>query len=79
MYQITHYITQSNREAAMRERERSLHLLDQMHLAREVRCAERGCHPVWERGSRLLLRMVLRLHCWATPATRQKLALPCGC
>jgi hypothetical protein len=77
MYQFTQYVMLSGREAAHRERE--LHLHNQLRQARIARCATRGCHPVWERGSRFLLRLTMRLHCWATPATRQHLALPCGC
>ena len=77
MYQLTQYVMLSGREAAQRDRELRQHV--QLQQARDARCATRGCHPLWERGSRFLLRMTLRLHCWATPATRQKLALPCGC
>jgi PPOX class probable F420-dependent enzyme len=38
---------------------------------RAARCRERGCHPIAERMSRLLVAAGARLNAWAAPSHRQ--------
>ena len=40
-------------------------------LARAAKCARDGCHPVYERISRSVLRLAVRFHRWAAPEIRR--------
>lgn len=54
-----------------REWKRMIQHNDQPHLGRTARCRERGCHPIAERMSRLLVAAGARLKAWTAPSHRQ--------
>ena len=39
--------------------------------ARVAKCDRDGCHPIYERISRSVLRLAVRFHRWATPEIRR--------
>lgn len=59
-----------------RDWERMMRREDLLATARAARCQQRGCHPLMERVSRLLVSTGTRLNAWAAPSHRQvRLAL----
>lgn len=54
-----------------RDRERMMRREDLLTTARAARCQQRGCHPLMERVSRLLVSTGTRLNAWAAPSHRQ--------
>lgn len=53
------------------ERERAIQRHESLVTARTARCRGRGCHPVVEQVSRLLVTAGARLNAWAAPSHRQ--------
>lgn len=54
-----------------RDRERMMRREDLLATARRTRCRERGCHPLAELVSRMLVIAGMRLNAWAAPSHRQ--------
>jgi hypothetical protein len=44
---------------------------ERLRLARAARCARCGCHPLYEKISRAVLRLAVRFHYWSTPESRR--------
>jgi hypothetical protein len=46
---------------------------ERLRLARAARCATVGCHPLYEKISRAVLRLAVRFHYWSTPESRRSM------
>jgi hypothetical protein len=71
-FQADQTVFHADLDAHMRRAERR----HQLREAIRSRCARCGCHPVHERISRLMLRLVVRFHYWSTPEIRRTVIQP---